>query len=119
VAVVGRSGSGKSSLVFAGLMPALRQQRTTTLWNVLNLRPHEVNEEQDFPERINSYETEYYVHGVSSTSPGPGRRHQAGAQLSNDLNPMTTLKAHGAEASWPVWMRGAFLSSSGCGAMER
>ncbi len=39
VAVVGRSGSGKSSLVFAGLMPALRRQRVTTAWDVATVRP--------------------------------------------------------------------------------
>ena len=38
VMVVGRSGSGKSSLVYAGLLPALRQQRDR-FWNVLTLRP--------------------------------------------------------------------------------
>ncbi|VFU10524.1 conserved protein of unknown function [Methylocella tundrae] len=39
VAVIGPSGSGKSSLVFAGLLPALRQQRQTTMWDVVSLRP--------------------------------------------------------------------------------
>jgi WD40 repeat protein/energy-coupling factor transporter ATP-binding protein EcfA2 len=39
VAVVGRSGSGKSSLVYAGLVPALRRQRATRLWDVVALRP--------------------------------------------------------------------------------
>jgi hypothetical protein len=38
VIVVGRSGSGKSSLVFAGLLPALRRERDQ-FWNVLTLRP--------------------------------------------------------------------------------
>jgi energy-coupling factor transporter ATP-binding protein EcfA2 len=38
VMVVGRSGSGKSSLVYAGLMPALRRDRGQ-FWNVLSLRP--------------------------------------------------------------------------------
>ncbi len=38
VMVVGRSGSGKSSLVYAGLMPALRRARDR-FWNVLTLRP--------------------------------------------------------------------------------
>ena len=38
VVVVGRSGSGKSSLV-SGLMPALRQQRATVAWDVVSLRP--------------------------------------------------------------------------------
>jgi hypothetical protein len=38
VMVVGRSGSGKSSLVFAGLVPALRRDRNR-VWNVLTLRP--------------------------------------------------------------------------------
>ena len=39
VAVVGPSGSGKSSLVFAGLLPALRKQSRTTMWDVATLRP--------------------------------------------------------------------------------
>jgi conflict system STAND superfamily ATPase len=38
VMVVGRSGSGKSSLVYAGLVPALRRERDP-FWNVLFLRP--------------------------------------------------------------------------------
>jgi len=38
VMVIGRSGSGKSSLVYAGLLPALRRERDR-LWNVLSLRP--------------------------------------------------------------------------------
>jgi hypothetical protein len=38
VMVVGRSGSGKSSLVFAGLVPALRRERNR-FWTVLWLRP--------------------------------------------------------------------------------
>ena len=36
--VVGRSGSGKSSLFYAGLLPALRRERDR-FWNVLSLRP--------------------------------------------------------------------------------
>ena len=39
VAVVGRSGSGKSSLVFAGLFPALRSSPGGTTWDMLALRP--------------------------------------------------------------------------------
>src|SRR5208282_1616252 len=39
VAVVGPSGSGKSSLVSAGLLPALRKQGRTTMWDVVTLRP--------------------------------------------------------------------------------
>jgi hypothetical protein len=38
VMVVGRSGTGKSSLVYAGLLPALRRERDR-FWNVLSLRP--------------------------------------------------------------------------------
>jgi WD40 repeat protein/energy-coupling factor transporter ATP-binding protein EcfA2 len=38
VMVVGRSGSGKSSLVYAGLLPALRRERDR-FWYVLTLRP--------------------------------------------------------------------------------
>jgi WD40 repeat protein/energy-coupling factor transporter ATP-binding protein EcfA2 len=38
VMVVGRSGSGKSSLIYAGLLPALRRERDR-FWNVLSLRP--------------------------------------------------------------------------------
>jgi hypothetical protein len=34
--MVGRSGSGKSSLVYAGLLPALRRVRDP-FWNVLSL----------------------------------------------------------------------------------
>jgi hypothetical protein len=41
VAVVGPSGSGKSSLVFAGLLPELRKQGRTTMWDVVTLRPGE------------------------------------------------------------------------------
>ena len=55
VAVVGRSGSGKSSLVFAGLLPALRRQRDTVVWDVVTLRPtaqplHELAEVPSSPE---------------------------------------------------------------------
>ena len=39
VAVVGRSGSGKSSLVFAGLFPALRKSPGGTTWDMLAIRP--------------------------------------------------------------------------------
>jgi WD40 repeat protein len=38
VMVVGRSGTGKSSLVYAGLVPALRRARDR-FWNVLTLQP--------------------------------------------------------------------------------
>ena len=38
VAVVGPSGSGKSSLVFAGLLPHLRRD-TTAQWQILSFRP--------------------------------------------------------------------------------
>ena len=38
VMVVGRSGSGKSSLVYAGLVPGLRREKNG-FWNVLSLRP--------------------------------------------------------------------------------
>jgi energy-coupling factor transporter ATP-binding protein EcfA2 len=38
VMLVGRSGNGKSSLIFAGLLPALRRERDK-FWNVLSLRP--------------------------------------------------------------------------------
>ena len=38
VMVVGRSGSGKSSLIYAGLLPALRRERDR-FWHVLSLRP--------------------------------------------------------------------------------
>jgi WD40 repeat protein len=38
VIVVGQSGSGKSSLIYAGLLPALRRERDR-FWNVLSLRP--------------------------------------------------------------------------------
>jgi hypothetical protein len=39
VAVVGRSGSGKSSLVFAGLFPALRRSPGGTTWDMIAIRP--------------------------------------------------------------------------------
>jgi energy-coupling factor transporter ATP-binding protein EcfA2 len=39
VAVVGRSGSGKSSLVYAGLFPALRKSPGGTTWDMLAIRP--------------------------------------------------------------------------------
>jgi hypothetical protein len=42
VAVLGRSGSGKSSIVFAGLFPALRQERgigQQAVWDIVSLRP--------------------------------------------------------------------------------
>jgi energy-coupling factor transporter ATP-binding protein EcfA2 len=39
VVVVGPSGSGKSSLVFAGLLPALQKGGRTTMWDVVPLRP--------------------------------------------------------------------------------
>ena len=38
VMIVGRSGSGKSSLVYAGLVPALRRE-VNRFWNVISLRP--------------------------------------------------------------------------------
>ena len=43
VAVIGRSGSGKSSVVYAGLFPALRRERglgAQSVWQVVHLRPH-------------------------------------------------------------------------------
>ena len=42
VAVLGRSGSGKSSIVFAGLFPALRQEQGAgqqAVWKIVGLRP--------------------------------------------------------------------------------
>ncbi len=44
VAVVGRSGSGKSSIVYAGLAPALRREQGVggeSVWQILALRPHD------------------------------------------------------------------------------
>ena len=44
VAVVGRSGSGKSSIVYAGLIPALRGERGVgeeCVWRIVDLRPHD------------------------------------------------------------------------------
>ena len=38
VMVVGRSGTGKSSLIYAGLIPTLRRERNR-FWNVVSLRP--------------------------------------------------------------------------------
>ena len=43
VAVIGRSGSGKSSIVYAGLFPALRREKglgDQSVWQILHLRPH-------------------------------------------------------------------------------
>ena len=43
VAVVGRSGSGKSSIVYAGLLPALRREQGVgggSVWKIVNLRPY-------------------------------------------------------------------------------
>jgi TIR domain/WD domain, G-beta repeat len=43
VAVIGRSGSGKSSIVYAGLFPALRRERGVgdqSVWQILHPRPH-------------------------------------------------------------------------------
>jgi WD40 repeat protein len=39
VTVVGRSGSGKSSVVYAGLIPALRRRVDGRTWSILSLRP--------------------------------------------------------------------------------
>src|SRR5512143_2334215 len=39
VTVVGRSGSGKSSVVSAGLIPALRRRADGRTWSILSLRP--------------------------------------------------------------------------------
>ena len=44
VAVIGRSGSGKSSIVYAGLFPALRREQGVgggSVWQILDLRPHD------------------------------------------------------------------------------
>ena len=43
VAVIGRSGSGKSSIVYAGLFPALRREKGLGgqgVWKIVDLRPH-------------------------------------------------------------------------------
>ena len=43
VAVIGRSGSGKSSIVYAGLFPALRSEQGLggqSVWHIVDLRPH-------------------------------------------------------------------------------
>ena len=43
VAVIGRSGSGKSSIVYAGLFPALRCEKglgDPSVWNIVHLRPY-------------------------------------------------------------------------------
>ena len=43
VAVIGRSGGGKSSIVYAGLFPSLRRERNVggqSVWQILHLRPH-------------------------------------------------------------------------------
>ena len=44
VAVLGRSGSGKSSVVFAGLFPALRRERGVgqqAVWNIVEPAPRQ------------------------------------------------------------------------------
>jgi hypothetical protein len=44
VVVIGRSGSGKSSIVYAGLFPTLRRQRGVAgepVWQIVSLRPHD------------------------------------------------------------------------------
>ena len=44
VAVIGRSGSGKSSTVYAGLLPALRRERGLggqSVWQIADLRPYD------------------------------------------------------------------------------
>ena len=43
VAVIGRSGSGKSSIVYAGLFPALRREKglgEQAVWKIVHLRPY-------------------------------------------------------------------------------
>ena len=43
VAVIGRSGSGKSSIVYAGLFPSLRREcgiSGKSVWTILDIRPH-------------------------------------------------------------------------------
>jgi WD40 repeat protein len=43
VAVIGRSGSGKSSIVYAGLFPALRREKglgDQSVWKIVHLRPY-------------------------------------------------------------------------------
>ena len=44
VAVIGRSGSGKSSIVYAGLFPALRRREKglgeQSMWRIVHLRPY-------------------------------------------------------------------------------
>ena len=39
ITLVGRSGSGKSSVVYAGLIPALRRRADGRTWAILSLRP--------------------------------------------------------------------------------
>ena len=39
ITLVGRSGSGKSSVVYAGLIPALRRRADGRTWSILSLRP--------------------------------------------------------------------------------
>ena len=44
VAVIGRSGSGKSSIVYAGLLSALRREKGLSgqsVWKVVDLRPYD------------------------------------------------------------------------------
>ena len=39
ITLVGRSGSGKSSVVYAGVLPALRRRADGRTWSILSLRP--------------------------------------------------------------------------------
>jgi hypothetical protein len=44
VSVIGRSGSGKSSIVYAGLFPTLRRERGVggqSVWKIVDLRPYD------------------------------------------------------------------------------
>ena len=81
VAVVGASGSGKSSLVFAGLLPALRKESQTRTWDVVSFRPGKsplgalaeavgMAPEHAGPAEIDAYlkrETQFYRDGDADT----------------------------------------------------
>ncbi len=81
IVVVGASGSGKSSLVFAGLLPALRKESQTKTWDVVSFRPGKsplgalaaafgIAPENAGPAEIDAYlerEAEFYRDGDADT----------------------------------------------------
>jgi WD40 repeat protein/transcriptional regulator with XRE-family HTH domain len=68
LAVVGASGSGKSSVVRAGLIPALRWRQESSGWPILTMTP-----------------TAHPMDALASSSQGEGRRDRSTARLVDDL----------------------------------